>query len=722
MKLKVITGITCTLLLVSMLTLASTISSASAIEEKTTPEVLRMAVTENITVLKNGTAQLTILTNVPSSPLAEAYRELLTAPPDAEVEEEMPIPENNTEQIYKSLVKEQRLSLGLMTEVSESKMVPRGMENECRVSIVAHASFEIVNVTRIDSDEIWQITLGAVNATSIASFVLTKVMFTKQMLESLPQEQMYENLWRTMIRLPENATLLNADELVRLNWTIDFGGGTYINASVSLDETSTIIVVDEKVGVTEQNITATPQDFYETLSTYKIFRIRYLLPSSISEHLENEEPSAINSNWNEEWTLPLRLPDVSVPFQYGPLSLDLTVTPSVNISWYVGWQFEWFQLKWFKAGMSIQASLDVKFEALASAILSKTWETCIFEGRARFHFTIGWLPVWGDLRFTINAVLDVEAYGEVSFVAETAINGAFSVDISWNRTHGWEWVEQGDLSTDCYVTLSAVAGISINSGIAFQLAFLFYGVAGPFVEFEPYVTADVTVVPEKTWNVMLGFSVDAGVTFKGWLRKVLNLEDWEQNLYNLTLGQWSDSWEEEPPPPPPPPEIHDLAIVSITPSSFLTLTDTIVDVNVTVRNNGEFDETFNASLYRNFSSIENHTDVVLSSGESKTLLFSWNTSGLLPNDYIIKAEVSTVMGEISLEDNVGNVTVQIIARILGDVTRDGSVNIIDLIVLARSFGSKLGDPNWNPDADINNDNIINILDAILIAGHFGKTS
>jgi len=64
----------------------------------------------------------------------------------------------------------------------------------------------------------------------------------------------------------------------------------------------------------------------------------------------------------------------------------------------------------------------------------------------------------------------------------------------------------------------------------------------------------------------------------------------------------------------------------------------------------------------------------------------------------------------------------LIFALLGDLNYDRIVNILDVIVLAVSFGSEPDDPNWNPDADLNNDGIINIFDAILIAGNFGKTS
>ena len=57
----------------------------------------------------------------------------------------------------------------------------------------------------------------------------------------------------------------------------------------------------------------------------------------------------------------------------------------------------------------------------------------------------------------------------------------------------------------------------------------------------------------------------------------------------------------------------------------------------------------------------------------------------------------------------------------GDINGDGVVNILDAILLASAFGSKRGEPNWDPRCDINKDGSVNILDAIILASHFGET-
>ena len=52
--------------------------------------------------------------------------------------------------------------------------------------------------------------------------------------------------------------------------------------------------------------------------------------------------------------------------------------------------------------------------------------------------------------------------------------------------------------------------------------------------------------------------------------------------------------------------------------------------------------------------------------------------------------------------------------IIAEVNSDGSVNVLDLVVIA----SKLGNQGQNLEADVNRDGVINILDLILVAGMF----
>ena len=59
------------------------------------------------------------------------------------------------------------------------------------------------------------------------------------------------------------------------------------------------------------------------------------------------------------------------------------------------------------------------------------------------------------------------------------------------------------------------------------------------------------------------------------------------------------------------------------------------------------------------------------------------------------------------------------SAILGDITGDDVVNILDLVIVAQDFGKA---PPTNPLADITGDGIVNIFDLVTVANNFGQTA
>lgn len=57
--------------------------------------------------------------------------------------------------------------------------------------------------------------------------------------------------------------------------------------------------------------------------------------------------------------------------------------------------------------------------------------------------------------------------------------------------------------------------------------------------------------------------------------------------------------------------------------------------------------------------------------------------------------------------------------LLGDINGDNKVNTEDLIIFALSFGTKLGDSNYNEKCDLNGDGKIDAEDLLLLAQNFG---
>lgn len=56
-----------------------------------------------------------------------------------------------------------------------------------------------------------------------------------------------------------------------------------------------------------------------------------------------------------------------------------------------------------------------------------------------------------------------------------------------------------------------------------------------------------------------------------------------------------------------------------------------------------------------------------------------------------------------------------------DLNMDGKVDLEDLNLQKKAFGSYLGKSDWNITADLNKDDVVNILDISLVAKDYGKT-
>lgn len=56
---------------------------------------------------------------------------------------------------------------------------------------------------------------------------------------------------------------------------------------------------------------------------------------------------------------------------------------------------------------------------------------------------------------------------------------------------------------------------------------------------------------------------------------------------------------------------------------------------------------------------------------------------------------------------------------MGDVNRDGIINLADLEIIIAAFGSVPGDPEWCPLCDLNGDGKIDVSDGLLAENNFG---
>lgn len=74
--------------------------------------------------------------------------------------------------------------------------------------------------------------------------------------------------------------------------------------------------------------------------------------------------------------------------------------------------------------------------------------------------------------------------------------------------------------------------------------------------------------------------------------------------------------------------LHDLSITRVAPSSTVVEEGRKVPINITVANQGDLTETFKLTTYANTNIIANLTNITLTSGNSTTITFTWNTKGV----------------------------------------------------------------------------------------------
>jgi hypothetical protein len=167
--------------------------------------------------------------------------------------------------------------------------------------------------------------------------------------------------------------------------------------------------------------------------------------------------------------------------------------------------------------------------------------------------------------------------------------------------------------------------------------------------------------------------------------------------------------------------LHDVAIDSIVPARAWVYQGHSVDVNVTLLNQGFFENVTTALYYNATAGQEVGTQtVILPIGEKLTITFRWNTTGVTCCRSYSMAALASILSEENdpsdnfLEEGIVNV------RILGDIDGNGHVNLIDIWLAAQSFAFSEGEHGYNFAADLNLDGLVNLIDMYLTAAHFGQ--
>jgi len=101
----------------------------------------------------------------------------------------------------------------------------------------------------------------------------------------------------------------------------------------------------------------------------------------------------------------------------------------------------------------------------------------------------------------------------------------------------------------------------------------------------------------------------------------------------------------------PPSEFHDVAVLDLEPSSSYVYIGGILDMNVTIKNEGSFVESFNVTIYYDeYIAGAVFVDSLMPNC-IETLVFHWNTTDVTEGHYTLSARAEHVTGEEDTDDN-----------------------------------------------------------------------
>ena len=134
------------------------------------------------------------------------------------------------------------------------------------------------------------------------------------------------------------------------------------------------------------------------------------------------------------------------------------------------------------------------------------------------------------------------------------------------------------------------------------------------------------------------------------------------------------------------------------------------------------------------STLSGTATVVARNSTTGTIIFTKTYSissiklqGLMSNlvaSFLLKLAISPypLSSDITVTLSGGVATASVLVTRQIDLNGDGTVDIVDVAIVAFSFGSGLGSPNYNPSADLDANGTVNINDVAIAAFYFADPS
>ncbi len=174
-------------------------------------------------------------------------------------------------------------------------------------------------------------------------------------------------------------------------------------------------------------------------------------------------------------------------------------------------------------------------------------------------------------------------------------------------------------------------------------------------------------------------------------------------------------------------ELHNLRVAQGSADSTIVNQGQIMNINFTIMNDGNVNETFEAYVYAISGNpsvpdllIGNQSVMDLQPNENLTLAFVWNTTDVASGNYTLCCYAAQVLGESHMSDNYLACGVVEVVFFPWDVNFDEKVDITDIVQVIAVYGTTPESPNWNQYCDVNKDEKVDITDISMVISHYGE--
>jgi 6-phosphogluconolactonase (cycloisomerase 2 family) len=132
-----------------------------------------------------------------------------------------------------------------------------------------------------------------------------------------------------------------------------------------------------------------------------------------------------------------------------------------------------------------------------------------------------------------------------------------------------------------------------------------------------------------------------------------------------------------------------------------------------------YDQNGHMYLHQTIPCAGGPLDVAFSEDEQEMFVAKHFSGGIDRFQYNPTLDTWVYFGAIATP-HMGGIATTYSPRVLGDVNRDGQVNLMDFLLLAAAYDSVLGDPAYNPDADFNGDYAVDLQDFLILAANYDR--